>query len=158
VRLPSLIDSFEQNTKSGDPFGVPEMVQAGGSVSISATTRKALRLASRCRSADVGGSGPKMRSWIGSFMISIQSQTRSNARHQRRRTVSSVGFESSPTTSGGCNPFKEALRRLADNAFRFQAVAPFRFHCGGNPDLKSATSGLRHQSSRCVYGDDSARR
>jgi hypothetical protein len=34
VRLPSLIDSFEQNTKSGDPFGVPEMVQAGGSGSI----------------------------------------------------------------------------------------------------------------------------
>jgi len=30
VRLPSLIDSFEQNTKSGDPFGVPEMVQAAG--------------------------------------------------------------------------------------------------------------------------------
>jgi len=34
VRLPSLISRFERNTKSGDPFGVPEMVQAGGSVSI----------------------------------------------------------------------------------------------------------------------------
>ena len=29
-----LISRFERNTKSGDPFGAPEMVQAGGSESI----------------------------------------------------------------------------------------------------------------------------
>jgi len=34
VRLPSLINRFERNTKSGDPFGVPKMVQAAGSESI----------------------------------------------------------------------------------------------------------------------------
>jgi len=34
VRLPSLISRFERNTKSGDPFGVAEMVQPGGSESI----------------------------------------------------------------------------------------------------------------------------
>jgi hypothetical protein len=34
VRLPSLISRFERNTKSGDPFGVREMVQTGGSGSI----------------------------------------------------------------------------------------------------------------------------
>jgi hypothetical protein len=27
VRLPSLISRFERNTKSGDPFGAPEMMQ-----------------------------------------------------------------------------------------------------------------------------------
>ena len=34
MRLPFLISGFERNTKSGDPFGVPEMVQAGGSEAI----------------------------------------------------------------------------------------------------------------------------
>jgi hypothetical protein len=34
VRLLSLISRFERNTKSGDPFGVPEMVETGGSGSI----------------------------------------------------------------------------------------------------------------------------
>jgi len=34
VRIPSLISRFEQNTKSGDPFGLPEMVQAVGAESI----------------------------------------------------------------------------------------------------------------------------
>ncbi len=34
MRLPFLISRFERNAKSGDPFGVPELVQAGGSVSI----------------------------------------------------------------------------------------------------------------------------
>jgi hypothetical protein len=34
VRLPSLISRFERDTKSGDPFGVPEMVQSAGSESI----------------------------------------------------------------------------------------------------------------------------
>jgi hypothetical protein len=46
--------------------------------------------------------------------------------------------------------FKDALSRLIEKAPRVQPVILFRFHRGGNPDLKSATSGLRHQSSRCV--------
>ena len=45
MRLLSLISRFERNRKSGDPFGVPEMVQAGGSEST--TTRFRLPPASR---------------------------------------------------------------------------------------------------------------
>ena len=34
MRLPSLISRFERNTQSGDPFGVPEVMQTGESESI----------------------------------------------------------------------------------------------------------------------------
>jgi hypothetical protein len=34
VRPPSLISRFERTNKSGDPFDVPQIVQAGGSESI----------------------------------------------------------------------------------------------------------------------------
>jgi hypothetical protein len=49
-------------------------------------------------------------------------------------------------------PLKRALRRLAESAPRFEPVVLFRFHRGGNSDLKCAISGLRHGSSRRAKG------
>jgi hypothetical protein len=68
--------------------------------------------ASRFRSADVGGSGPKMRSSIDSRVTTKRSQTRSCTRHQRWRTASSVPFSTCPTISGplACSPSLDDAR------------------------------------------------
>jgi hypothetical protein len=80
---------------------------------------------------------------IDSRATTKKAQTRSNARHQKRRTASSTGFATCPTILGGCSPFTRALLRLAENTPRSEPVLLLPFHHGGDADLKSAISGLR---------------
>ena len=52
-------------------------------------------------------------------------------------------------------PLLRAFAGAAKNASRSKAVV-FRLHLGDASDLTSATSGLRHQSSRRMNGTDTA--
>jgi hypothetical protein len=49
-----------------------------------------------------------------------------------------------------------APRRLVENASRSEPIVSLGFHLGGDADLKSATSGLPHQSSRRAKGTETA--